>query len=129
MGSLNKGLMAVLVALALGLAGSLVWGFYQRGEAKALTVEKERLEGDVAALSRTVEVYTALAEQAAKTGAKQSDARAKAQASVQAVRSEIKKEEANAEEARPVVSAGQLDRLRRLVEAGNAGVRTARELP
>ena len=44
-------------------------------------------------------------------------------------RDELKKEEADAQEPRPVASESQLDRLRRLTDAANAGIRAARELP
>lgn len=125
----TKALWAVLVALALSLAGSLVWGFYQRGEAKVLAQENNALEADLAALHRTVEVYEAEARKRIKTDAAQSTARAKQAQAVRATRDELKKEEADAQEPRPTASADQLDRLRRLAEAGNAGIRAARELP
>lgn len=125
----TKALWAVLVALALSLAGSLVWGFYQRGEAKVLAQENNALEADLAALHRTVEVYEAEARKRIKTDAAQATARAKQAQAVRATRDELKKEEADAQEPRPAASADQLDRLRRLAEAGNAGIRAARELP
>lgn len=73
----SKALWAVLVALALSLAGSLVWGFYQRGEARVLQTENNRLEANLVALSKTVEAFEADARLRAKTDAKQSTDRAK----------------------------------------------------
>lgn len=125
----SKALWAVLVALALSLAGSLVWGFWQRGEVKVLQTENNRLEADLVALSKTVEAFEADARQRAKTDAKQSTDRAKQAQAVRATRDELKKEEADAQEPRPVASDRQLDRLRRLADAANAGIRTTRELP
>lgn len=125
----SKALWAVLVALALSLAGSLVWGLYQRGEAKVLQTENNRLGADLVALSKTVQAFEADARQRAKTDAKQSTARAKQAQAVRATRDELKKEEADAQEPRPVASDRQLDRLRRLADAANAGIRASRELP
>lgn len=125
----SKALWAVLVALALSLAGSLVWGFYQRGEAKVLQTENNRLGADLVALSKTVEAFEADARQRAKTDAKQSTDRAKQAQAVRATRDAIKKEEADAQEPRPVASDRQLERLRRLADAGNAGIHSASELP
>ena len=124
-----KALVAVLVALALSLAGSLVWGFYQWGEAKVLQTENNRLEADLVALSKTVQAFEADARQRAKIDAKQSTDRAKQAQAVRATRDELKKEEADAQEPRPVASDRQLDRLRRLTDAANAGIRASRELP
>lgn len=125
----SKALRAVLVALALSLAGSLVWGFWQRGEAKVLQTENKRLKADLVALSKTVQAFEADARQRAKTDAKQSTARAEQAQAVRAIRDELKKEEADAQEPRPVASDSQLDRLRRLADAANAGVRATSELP
>ncbi len=125
----TKALWAVLVALALSLAGSLVWGFYQRGEARVLAQENNALEADLTALHRTVEVYEAEARKRVQTDSKQATARAKQAQAVRATRDELKKEEADAQAPRCAGSPDQLDRLRRLAEAGNAGIRTARELP
>lgn len=125
----TKALWAVLVALALSLAGSLVWGFWQRGEAKVLQTENNRLGADLVALSKTVEAFEADARQRAKTDAKQSTDRAKQAQAVRAVRDELKKEEVHAQEPRHVGTDRQLDRLRRLADAANAGIRAARELP
>ena len=129
MGVTSKALWAVLVALALSLAGSLVRGFYQRGEAKVLQTENNRLEADLVALHRTVGVYEAEARKRVQTDSKQATVRAKQAQAVRATRDELKKEEADAQAPRPTASPDQLDRLRRLAEAGNAGVRAARELP
>ena len=125
----SKVLWAVLVALALSLAGSLVWGFYQRGEAKVLQTEHNRLEADLAALHRTVEVYEAEARKRVQTDSKQATARVKQAQAVRATRDELRKEEADAQAPRPTASPDQLDRLRRLADAANAGIRAARELP
>ena len=125
----SKALWAVLVALALSLAGSLVWGFGQRGEVKVLQTENKQLEADLVALSKTVQAFEADARQRVKTDAKQSTARAEQAQAVRATRDELKKEEADAQEPRPVASDRQLDRLRRLADAANAGIRTSRELP
>lgn len=118
----TKALWAVLVALVLTLAGSLVWGFWQRGEAKVLRAENTRLEADLGA-------FVADARQRSKTDTKQSTDRAKQAQAVRAVRDELKKEEVHAQEPRPVGTDRQLDRLRRLADAANAGIRAARELP
>ena len=118
----SKAMWAVLVALALTLAGSLVWGFWQRGEVKVLRAENTRLEADLGAL-------VADARQRSKTDTKQSTDRAKQAQAVRAIRDELKKEESDAQEPRPVASDRQLDRLRRLADAANAGIRAARELP
>ena len=125
----SKALWAVLVALALSLAGSLVWGFYQQGRAKVLTTENNALEADLAALHRTVEVFEAEARKRVQTDSKHATARAKHAQAVRATRDELKKEEADAQAPRPTASPDQLDRLRRLAEAGNTGIRAARELP
>ena len=124
-----KAVQAVLVALALSLAGSLVWGFWQRGEVKVLQAENNRLEADLVALSKTVQAFEAAARQRAKTDAKQSTDRAKQAQAVRATRDELKKEEADAQEPRPVAAESPLDRLRRLTDAANAGIRASRELP
>ena len=129
MGVTSKALWAVLVALALSLAGSLVWGFYQRGEAKVLQTENNRLEADLVAMSKTVQAFEADARQRAKADAKQSTDRAKQAQAVRAIRDELKKEEADAQAPRPTASPDQLDRLRRLADAANAGIRASRELP
>ena len=125
----SKALWAVLVALALSLAGSLVWGFWHRGEVQVLKTENNRLEADLVALHRTVEVYEAEARKRVQTDSKQATARAKQAQAVRAIRDELKKEEADAQEPRPVASESQLDRLRRLTDAANAGIRASRELP
>ena len=125
----SKALWAVLVALALSLAGSLTWGFYQQGRAKVLATENNALEADLAALHRTVEVYEAEARKRVQTDSKHATARAKQAQAVRATRDELKKEEVHAQAPRPAASPDQLDRLRRLAEAGNAGIRAARELP
>lgn len=118
----------LLVAVALALAGSLTWGFYQHGRAKVLATKNNALEADLAALRSTVEVYEAEARKRVQTDSKQATARAKQAQAVRATRDELKKEEADAQEPRPAASPGQLDRLRRLAEAGNAGIRAASEL-
>ena len=125
----SKALWAVLVALALSLAGSLVWGFWHRGEVQVLKTENNRLEADLVALSKTVQAFEADARQRAKTDAKQSTDRAKQAQAVRAIRDELKKEEVHAQEPRAVASDRQLDRLRRLADAANAGIRAPRELP
>ena len=125
----SKALWAVLVALALSLAGSLVWGFWHRGEVKVLKTENNRLGADLVALSKTVQAFEADARKRAKTDAKQSTDRAKQAQAVRATRDELRKEETDAQAPRHTASPDQLDRLRRLAEAGNAGVRAARELP
>ena len=125
----SKALWAVLVALALSLAGSLTWGFYQQGRAKVLATENNALEADLAALHRTVEVYEAEARKRVQTDSKQATARAKQAQAVRATRDELKKEEVHAQEPRAVASDRQLDRLRRLADAANAGIRASRELP
>ena len=119
----------LLVALALALAGSLTWGFYQQGRVKVLATENNALEADLAALSKTVQAFEADARQRTKTDAKQSTDRAKQAQAVRAIRDELKKEEADAQEPRPAASDRQLDRLRRLTDAANAGIRASRELP
>lgn len=118
----TKALWAVLVALALTLAGGLVWGFWQRGEAKVLRAENTRLQADLGA-------FVADAKQRSKTDTKQSTDRAKQAQAVRAIRDELKKEEVHAQEPRAVASDRQLDRLRRLTDAANAGIRASRELP
>jgi electron transfer flavoprotein alpha subunit len=125
----SKALWAVLVALALSLAGSLVWGFYQRGEARVLQTKNNRLEADLVAMSKTVQAFEADARQRAEIDAKQSTDRAKQAQAVRATRDELKKEEVNAKEPRPVASDRQLDRLRRLADAANASIRATSELP
>ena len=125
----SKALWAVLGALALSLAGSLVWGFWHRGEVQVLKTENNRLEADLVALSKTVQAFEADARQRAKTDAKQSTDRAKQAQAVRATRDALKKEEVNAQETRPVGTDRQLDRLRRLADAANAGIRASRELP
>ena len=125
----TKALWAVLVALALSLAGSLVWGFYRLGEAKVLQTENNRLGADLVALHRTVEVYEAEARKRVQTDSKQATVRAKQAQAVRATRDELKKEEADAQAPRLTASPDQLDRLRRLTDAANAGIRASRELP
>lgn len=112
----------LLVALALALAGSLVWGFWHRGQAQVLRTENAALVGAVRA-------YEADAKARAALDATQAQARAQAAKTVRATRDAIHKEEANAQEPRPTGTAGQLDRLRRLTDAANAGIRAAGKLP
>ena len=125
----TKALWAVLVALALSLAGSLVWGFWQHGEGKVLQTENNRLKADLVAMSKTVQAFEADARKRAETDAKQSTDRMKHAQAVRATRDELKKEEVNAQEPRPVGTDSQLDRLRRLADAANASIRATRELP
>ena len=122
MGTLNKALVGLCVALALGLLGTLAWGLYASGEAKvqenaaeAATARADALEGQ--------------AKAQVKTDPAQATQRGKARHDVQVVLDSIHKEEQSAQEPRPVGSATQLDRLRRLTEATNAGIRAARVLP
>lgn len=56
---------------------------------------------------------------------KQSEVRTEVKLKVKAVQAAIHKEEANAQEPRPSLSTGQLDRLRRLQSAANAGIHSA----
>lgn len=119
----------LLVALALAIAGSLTWGFYQQGRAKVLATENNRLQADLASMSKTVQAFEADARQRAETDAKQSTDRAKQAQAVRATRDALKKEEVNAKEPRPVSTDRQLDRLRRLADAANASIRATRELP
>lgn len=125
----TKALWAVLAALALSLAGSLVWGFWQRDEGKALQTENNRLKADLANMSKTVQAFEADARNRAATDAKQSTDRAKQAQAVRATRDALRKEEVNAQEPRPVATDRQLDRLRRLADAANASIRATRELP
>lgn len=72
-----------------------------------------------------VRVLTEQAVERGTTDVKQTEVRAAAKASVASVRAANKKEEQSAQEARPSLSDGQLDRLRRLQAAANAGIHSA----
>lgn len=126
---LNKGLIYICVALGISLAGAATWGYVQTIKAKALTAQNATLTKDLEASQAHV---AHLAEQAltkARTDAKQAKARAKAAQDVRAVLEEINKEDKDATEPRPTASAAQLERLRRLTDSANAGIRAASKLP
>lgn len=108
----SKALWTVLVALALSLAVSLVWGFWHLGEVKVLQTDNNRLEADLVAMSKTVQALEADARLRVKTDAKQSTDRAKQAQAVRATRDELRKEEAYAQAPRCTASPDQLDRLR-----------------
>lgn len=115
----------VIAALFLALAGSLSWGFWRQGQAKASAVRVESLEADLERSERHVEALEkALARQAAVTAA-QTKARKQAEQDMQARRAELEKND----EARPVGTPRQLDSLRGLAEAGNEAIRGAGKLP
>lgn len=132
----SRAVQAVLVGLALALAGSLVWGFWQWGEARVLQTANKSAQADLASLRVTLAEYEAQGKSRARTDARHAQARAKHAKTVRDVRNEIDTEGAkHAEEqsgscsARAVARDDELDRLRRLADAGNAGIRAASELP
>ena len=129
MDRLTKGMAALCVLLALSTAGAAVMARLAHARAEAsqqalsAAIERERaLLGELAYVKKVQKAQ-------AKTDASQAQSRVKTRTTVQATLREIHEEEQDAQEARPVGSAAQLDRLRRLTAAANAGVRTAGQLP
>lgn len=129
MGILSKPLWAVLGLLALGLAISVSGVLYFRGEAKALRVELNAVQGDLKGLTSAYSDLESRMKARAAIDAAQSTVRAKQAKAVRAVRAELNKEDANENASHPVASDSQLDRLRRVADAANAGIRSASKLP
>lgn len=128
MGLVNKGLWYVLGALAIALAITLSSTLYFRGKANTLDVKLNAAQADLKGLESLVLKIQADQRKSIKVDVQQSNTRAKQAQAVRAVRAEIRKEAANANDSHPA-SAAELDRLRRLVEAANAGIRSASKLP
>lgn len=108
------------LVLALILTGTGLYGLWQHAEAQALATENKRLSEALGASEEQ-------ARERAKVDPQQALARNKAGTAIRRKRQELKEKE-DAEEPRPTASAGQLDRLRELTEAGNASIRAASEL-
>src|SRR5512139_753657 len=128
MGIINRPLWAILGLLALGLAVSVSGVFYFRGEARTLRADLNAAQRDLKGLESAMGDLKAEQTRKRVLDAKQSDVRASKAQAVRAVRAEIQKESRNANDSH-LASPAELGRLRRLVEAGNAGIRSARELP
>lgn len=128
MGILNKPLWAVLGLLALGLAVSVSGALYFRGEAKTLRADLNAVRADLKGLEKAYSNLEADVKARAVVDAKQSEVRADSAQAVRAVRAKIQKERVNENDSH-VASAAELDRMRRLVEAANSGIRSARKLP
>lgn len=128
MGIINRPLWAILGVLVLGLAISVSGVFYFRGEARTLRTELNATQRDLKGLESAMAEVKAEQTRKRVLDAKQSDVRADKAKAVRAVRAEIQKEGRNANDSH-LASTAELGRLRRLVEAGNAGIRSSRELP
>lgn len=128
MGLLNKPLWAILGLLALGLAVSVSGALYFRGEARSLRSDLSAAQADLKGLEFAMAESNRRQTAQAALAAAQSDARAKQAQAVRAVRSEIQKEPKDENDSH-VASPDQLGRLRRLVEAGNAGIHSASIVP
>lgn len=115
MGRIERYITLALVALTIGW---FVWFTH------SYTNLVQRAE-QAGALERTNAALTKQAVERGTTDVKQSEVRAAAKASTASVRASTKKEEQSAQEARPSLSDGQLDRLRRLQAAANAGIHSA----
>jgi len=129
MAVLNKGLWWILGAMALGLAISVSTALYQRGEAKTLRADLNATKADLVGLRKA---YTQIVQdQKARTAVDvhQSSTRATKAQAVRAVRARIAKESANENASHPQATAAQLNRLRELSDAANAGIRSASKLP
>jgi hypothetical protein len=113
-------------ALAIALSLSLAWGFRAQGKADVATVELNAAKADLASARATLESQNREALRRSEKDIAQSEARAKAAKSVRDVRTANTKEAHESLEPRAVASPAQLERLRRLSEAGNAAVQSAR---
>lgn len=130
MGILSKPLWAILGVLALGLAVTAAGALYFRGEARTLRAELNAAQADLKGLEIAIKEIQTRQKAQVELDVKQSTARAGKAQAVRAVRAKIQKEHLNENDSHPVIaSPAQLDRLRELVEAGNSGIRSARELP
>lgn len=115
----------LLGALALLLSLSLVWGFREQGKADVARTELNAATADLVSLRATLDTLNREAARRVELDITQSESKAKAVRSVKAVRTETEKEAHETPEPRPVASATQLDRLRRLAEASNAATASA----
>jgi len=129
MGILSKPLWVILGALALALAVSAAGVLYFRGEARTLRAELNAVQADLKGLESAYSDLEVRVKARAAVDVAQSNTRAKKAQAVRAVRVVLDKEDANENASHPTASDAQLDRLRRLTEAANAGIRTASELP
>jgi cell division protein FtsL len=129
MGILSKPLWVILGALALALAVSAAGVLYFRGEARTLRAELNAVQADLKGLESAYSDLEVRVKARAAVDVAQSNTRAKKAQAVRAVRAAITKETENENDSHPVASPAQLERLRRLTEAANAGIRTASELP
>lgn len=129
MGILSKPLWVILGVLGIALAGSLAWGFRSAGQASTLRAELNSVQRDLVASNAALTALQKQVRQSKAVDAAQSDTRAKAARTVRAVRAATTKERESAKESEPIGTATQLDRLRRLTDAANAGIRTASKLP
>ena len=128
MGILNKPLWAILGLLALGLAVSVSSALYFRGEARTLRADLNAAQADLKGLEAALSQIQEKQREHVRVDTRQSTERAKSGQAVRAVRASIQKEPMSENDSH-IASPAQLNRLRRLVEAGNAGIRSARELP
>lgn len=113
-------------ALAIALSLSLAWGFREQGKASVATVELDAAKADLASARASREALNREALRRSELDIAQSEARAKAAKTVKAQRAQNEKEAHESPEPRAIASPAQLDRLRRLSEAGNAAVQSAR---
>jgi hypothetical protein len=109
--------------LAFALSASM-FAYIQLSRARVATAELKRVQADLAASKKSLKAANADAKARAKIDAEQSAARAAASTRIQGVQSELNKER-ELDENRTLGTPAELDRLRRLVQAGNATVRAA----
>lgn len=128
MGLLNKPLWAILGLLALGLAISVSGALYFRGEARTLRADLNAAQANLKGLESALSQIQEKQREQVRVDTRQSTERAKSGQAVRAVRASIQKEPVNENDSH-IANPVQLDRLRRLVEAGNAGIRSARIVP
>jgi hypothetical protein len=129
MGIITRALWYIVGGLVLALVLSLAGALYFRGEAKTLTAEKNAVQADLTALKTSYNTLVLSQKARVKVDTKQSAVRATKAQAVRAVRSAIKKETENENDSHFTASPAQLERLRRLADAANTGIRSASKLP
>ena len=113
----------LLGVLTFALSAS-VFAYIQLGRARVATAELKRVQADLEASQKGLKAAHADAKARAKIDAEQSATSAAASTRIRGVQSELNKER-ELDENHTLGTPAELDRLRRLVQAGNATVRAA----
>lgn len=116
----------LVAALAIALSLCLAWGLREQGKANVASTELRAAKADLASVRASLEALNREVLRRSEKDIAQSEARAKATKSVRDVRTQNEKEAHESLEPRAIASPAQLERLRRLSEASNAAVQSAR---